>query len=128
MLPTSAILCHSFVTLCFRLAVRPYCHPNNAGFEPGVLRQGSGAVLDIRLCLCLSVDDTDPDRFSGRFDQVDFQLLCPSRVQSSPLGLPHVPADPARIDDVDLATPRKLRWGSKFHPGKGLRQVLGLKF
>ena len=35
MLPSSAIECHSLVTPCFRLAVRPYYHPNNAGFEPG---------------------------------------------------------------------------------------------
>jgi hypothetical protein len=29
--PFCAILSHSFVTPYFRLAVRPYCHPNNAG-------------------------------------------------------------------------------------------------
>ena len=28
-------LCHSYVTPCFMLAVRPDCHPNNGGFEPG---------------------------------------------------------------------------------------------
>jgi hypothetical protein len=28
-------LCHSYVTLFLRLAVRPHGHPNNAGLEPG---------------------------------------------------------------------------------------------
>jgi hypothetical protein len=31
-------LCHSYVTPCLMLAVRPYCHPNNTGFEQGPVR------------------------------------------------------------------------------------------